>query len=491
MSSIGTRGGDVARGRPRHRGVALAAALLVAAAFVLAYRKDPILIPLAAVLAAMAAVAVRWPLFGLAGLTLMLVSNLSQALISGFGLPSTAKLALPGLVALLALRYLLHGERPYVPWAFGALSAAFVAVQLVAASGALHWQVAFGLVEEHVKDVAVVLVGLAFLHHRGAFESVVDTVLVTLAALCTLGAVQYVGGEMFGEFRGFSQIHDGNGRFSGPIGDPNFFGAILAFGIPLGVHRFYDARGPRLLAWGAVLALLLFGLAATQSRGGMIAMLIGVAVLLPFLSRVQVSVTLLIGVLAVMAVATTLDQAQLDRLSGVFDAVAAEGGVDRATEGRLASWQVAWKLFAENPLLGVGPGNFNPYYQDTALELGLIFRGEDRSAHSLYLELLAEIGLVGLGAFLLILIAAGLSVARAVRIARDRGEPRLARHYAAFGAGLAAYLTAMVFLHDSYPRFLLLTIGLGVELSRHARLRAPAAVSPDGPARPPGLAAPA
>lgn len=454
------------------RGMRVALCLGAAATVLFLFRIDPLLIPLAAGATLLAMVVARWPLIGLVCLVAMLVSNLSSLLIAEFGLPSIAKLALPGLVTLLALRYLLRGETPYVPWTFASLAGLFLAVKLIAGAEALHWEVSLDVTEGYVKDVAVVLVALAFLLHRGAFEAMTVTAPVTLALIAALGLARYLGVELPQEAHGFAQIHPGNGRFSGPIGDPNFFGALLAFATPLAIFQSYNARGAaRLVGWGLVLVLLLFGLAATQSRGGMLALLVGCALLTLSMSRPQIVVTALMGVLAVVAVSATLSEAQMDRIRGVADLAVQGGTIDRATEGRLASWRVAWETFLEHPLLGIGPGNFNLYYQDLALELGLIFRGEGRSAHSLYLEQLAEVGVIGLAVFLLMIFVGALSTIRAVRIAQDAGARHYARHYAAFGAAMASYLAAMVFLHDSYPRFLLLMIGLSVELGRYAVVR--------------------
>ena len=51
-----------------------------------------------------------------------------------------------------------------------------------------------------------------------------------------------------------------------------------------------------------------------------------------------------------------------------------------------------WRV---HPIMGVGPGNFEQHYLDYSSRIGIDPRAEERSAHSLYLESLAETGLVG------------------------------------------------------------------------------------------------
>jgi len=64
--------------------------------------------------------------------------------------------------------------------------------------------------------------------------------------------------------------------------------------------------------------------------------------------------------------------------------------------GRLDLWSSALKLFATHPLLGVGPDNFRHLY---GAELGLEGWDERVQANNLYLEVLADLGILGLAVF--------------------------------------------------------------------------------------------
>ncbi|HEY5572951.1 MAG TPA: O-antigen ligase family protein, partial [Anaerolineales bacterium] len=79
---------------------------------------------------------------------------------------------------------------------------------------------------------------------------------------------------------------------------------------------------------------------------------------------------------------------------------------------RLIYWQAAYSIYAENPILGVGLGNFAFYFEDHLPErsfqtvpeiLRVVTRsqGADRliTSKNLYARLLAETGLVGSAAF--------------------------------------------------------------------------------------------
>lgn len=95
-------------------------------------------------------------------------------------------------------------------------------------------------------------------------------------------------------------------------------------------------------------------------------------------------------------------------------------------------------------------------------------RGSDRQAHSLYLEVLAERGLIGSAIFAGLLIFALASTAHAARALANAGlrsEAFLAR---AYGTGLIGFLTASVFLHDGYPRYFWLALALALALPQAA-----------------------
>ena len=64
---------------------------------------------------------------------------------------------------------------------------------------------------------------------------------------------------------------------------------------------------------------------------------------------------------------------------------------------RLAHWQAAWRMVSDNPLWGVGIGNYVPVYPAYALPGWEDPMGH---AHNYYLNIAAEAGLVGLGGYL-------------------------------------------------------------------------------------------
>jgi hypothetical protein len=97
-----------------------------------------------------------------------------------------------------------------------------------------------------------------------------------------------------------------------------------------------------------------------------------------------------------------------------------------ANNGRIVAWKTAWHAFEAHPILGVGAGGFEQVWNEHRT-VGMHIR----DAHSLYIETLAETGIIGLG-LLVVALAAPL-----VGFWRARKEPLAA-------AALAAYVAFLV-----------------------------------------------
>jgi O-antigen ligase len=88
-------------------------------------------------------------------------------------------------------------------------------------------------------------------------------------------------------------------------------------------------------------------------------------------------------------------------------------------------WQAAWHDYEDNPLLGSGPGTYEQYWNEHRP-----IQHKVRDAHSLYLEVLAELGPIGLA---LLLVALGAPLVAAFLA---RGSPLVPTAVAAYVAYL-------------------------------------------------------
>ena len=148
----------------------------------------------------------------------------------------------------------------------------------------------------------------------------------------------------------------------------------------------------------------------------------------------------------------------------------AGGGLDIALErfasstgdleaGRLPIWRDTWRMIVANPLLGTGFGT----YESVNAAWRLAPDGfANNHAHSEYLEVAAETGLLGLVAFLGAVTLTLVQLATARRACRLRaGQEELGELCAACFLALVAYLGTGLFLHLAYMRYFWLLLALG------------------------------
>jgi O-Antigen ligase len=98
--------------------------------------------------------------------------------------------------------------------------------------------------------------------------------------------------------------------------------------------------------------------------------------------------------------------------------------VNLSGSGRADYWRVAWREFTENPVLGGGAGSYERYWVRDRPNAFFA-----RNAHNLYLEVLGELGPVGL---LLLCVGLGTPLVAAVRLRRRPLVAAVAAAYVAF-----------------------------------------------------------
>ena len=271
-------------------------------------------------------------------------------------------------------------------------------------------------------------------------------------------------------------------RISGTVGDPNMLASVLVVGIIMALTLALDRTRSAPLRIGCVgVALLsMSAVFATASRGGIVALAAALfaAVALggplrPRFALAAVTVVVVgVGYFAIFASA-----AQVDRLS------VSDGGA-----GRTDIWKIGWRMVEANPVHGVGAGNFPVSSIHYLLEPGAILRDEfivDRPAvaHNMYLEVLAELGVVGLTLFLTFILISLSTGIKAARKFDELGEDGLALIARGIAVGLISTLAADVFLSNEVGKLLWLLIALGPATLSVATLMAKR-MDAEGEARP-------
>lgn len=241
-------------------------------------------------------------------------------------------------------------------------------------------------------------------------------------------------------------------RLYGGMGEPNDLGAVLLPAIALSLFGLPFVRNViGRVALALCVVALVVGLMLSQSRGALVAaaVMLVVGVLLAGKLRVWIgtlcAVTIAVGVGYYFLFASEAIHARVNSLLRLN----AYGGLSDGS-GRKELWKAALGLVKEHPILGVGARNYRTV------------TGESLVVHNTYLEILAELGVIGLVLFLGVVIAAIVVAGRGIRaalVAKDvDGE------FQARGAvvGIAGLLTAYVFISGEFQPQLWWLLGLAL-----------------------------
>jgi O-antigen ligase len=195
------------------------------------------------------------------------------------------------------------------------------------------------------------------------------------------------------------------------------YGAALALYIPAALY--FALRKQSLLTrmgTGFLLSLLVVGLVYSFTRAAWLSLVAAAGIFLIHRLRISWSVVLFLGLIGLGGLYTVKDQVQRsaernksvssDKL-GEHVASMSNISTDASNLERLNRWNSALRMFQERPWTGWGPGTYQfqyaPFQHSYDLTIISTNAGDNGNAHSEYIGPLAEEGVLGLLAVLLLL----------------------------------------------------------------------------------------
>lgn len=208
------------------------------------------------------------------------------------------------------------------------------------------------------------------------------------------------------------------GRLVSTIADPNFLAASLIAGIALAGAGIVAARKRPALQIAAVGALVicLAAFVLTGSRGGIVGLAVALIAAVAVSGRWRNGTALAVIGVVTLGIGFYTLYAPPEVKSRIETATQGES---RSQDGRSTIWAVGWRMVEDNPIRGVGAGNFEDQSVNYVLEPGATYRtdrviDQPGVSHNSYLGPLAELGIVGATLFISVI---GFSVAAAWRAA--------------------------------------------------------------------------
>ena len=248
------------------------------------------------------------------------------------------------------------------------------------------------------------------------------------------------------------------GRAGGPLSDPNDLAFFMIAALPFALVAGRGSAATR-WAWAACGAVLVVATFATFSRGALLGLVVMVVVAL-LLGAVRLTTVLGVGAAAMVALGV-LWASHAD----VVERSIQEKQHIAATNAdlRVTTATVAAGMTVDSPLFGQGPGGFEaalPRFVPPGTT-GV----QQTVAHQMYLDVSAELGLLGLGAFLAVLVLGTRGALRA------RSLPDRRRLADAVVIALSGTLVSACFLSEQFyvPVWLLVALGIALDPAPVAR----------------------
>jgi len=438
--------------------VAVAAAVTGASYALISYWADDTrLVPIAA--AALVALGIGlWRLeYGLA--LLILVTPFTEN--ASINNPGEAKLRFAlilwavALVGLQSGRVLLTEHRLAWPAMSGG-AAAFLVAALLAVGVAADGQEAMSKFLLLLGSVVVYLLIGLFLLDWGRVRPLLLAFLAVGSITAVHALYQYVTGDL-SEVGFVNSSGTIEYRVASFFPHPNQLAGFLALFVPLGfgLFRVFDHR---LVKAGSLLLIVLatLGVMATYSRGGLLA-LAALALLYARHRRAWPAIAVALALILWFAPSVWNDR------------LANTSKVDRPEIAtRIDLWGAAGEMFQQHPAVGVGLNNFQGGYislerSGRSFLPGTSF-GVPETAHNLYLNTLAEQGLVGAAALLLLILSAGRMIF-ALRRAADARTRAMGEALLGVGVVLLVHnLFDVTFLDSKTSTIVWALFGIGAAL---------------------------
>ena len=242
------------------------------------------------------------------------------------------------------------------------------------------------------------------------------------------------------------------------LGDPNDLALVLMFPAAFATSLVMTSglgRFARCL--GLISAVVLFfAVIATQSRGG----LLGILVTFGFFGYRRIrSKTLFLSLAGLAAMGLFILAGISDRASGG----AAEEGMGASAMGRLYAWEAAYGMALDNPFTGVGISNFfsNYFFYSSHWD------GINHAVHSTWFGVLAEAGFLGLAVFIVTMVMLVKTSIRSLKIIEQNPgliDPAIHATAQAVLAGLLGTVVSATFLTQGFtwPIYILLALVVAV-----------------------------
>lgn len=237
--------------------------------------------------------------------------------------------------------------------------------------------------------IVIFFIAKSELRCENRIRGLIKCFYLLLFTLCILGIIQFF--TRIGLDRKFIYDNLGfsfNTRIQCTTGNPNTYGGFLILFLFPFLTLFVEEKDrTKKNKYGLLCILMLINIVMTGSRNAWLAFIVGALILGLIYSKK------IIGILSCAGVIALLIPKMRGRLQEFTDM--------SQNDSRIKLYRTALKMIKDNPIWGVGNGNYVAYYAPYTKRYPYLGFGIKRYAvHNSYLKVFSELGIFGIGAFI-------------------------------------------------------------------------------------------
>jgi O-antigen ligase len=337
-------------------------------------------------------------------------------------------------IAIAAVGLLLGRERIRLPAPIR-IFAAFVLWAFVASLASPYGDIALESLLDHLKLLALMFIVVNALRTEGQ---------VRFYLLFFLGC--FVLFPVRGTLAGDDDVM-GRVVWNYIYNNPNDLAALCLFplGISLGIVLCKHTHNLVRLGAGVCVILLVIVILLTQSRGAFIGLVVGIGPALIGWGLRRPARLVLYAAPVALTISLSIPASVWQRLAGIekltSEETIAQADPEGSAEQRYEVQKVAWQIFVDHPVFGVGLGAYPLANAKYAPDLGA------RDTHNTYLNLAAEVGVPGLALWCALVLSVLRYASRSRRLAP---QGALTTQQAWIERAFLAFLVAGIF--SSYAK---------------------------------------
>lgn len=395
------------------------------------------------------------PDMGVALVLIFLLAQVQRVFVEVNGWPGLGRPLVAFMVGVVALRFLIYNERPASWMQNNFILGIYALSLLMSVVTANNSIVAFDEFQNIFESLLVASIILFIVQRSSSLRVSIWAVVFAGIFMASISVFQNLTQTFDNNYYGFGgweySGYVGRPRVTGPYETPNPYAQILCVIFVLALERAWHEKKTiirliSLLGAGVIALALIY----TDSRGGFLCLAFTLLVFLLFNPPNFNSIVIIIalGVVLVRFMPANYTE-RLFTLTEIFsDSSAAL--TDESFRGRTSENIAAWRMFLDNPVFGVGLENYSNYYLEYSRQIGLDPRREARDPASLYLQLLANQGLIGAVVYIGMIYVVFLRLYRARKNLLELGHQDEANIASALFASLAGYMFMSLYKNSAY-----------------------------------------